>query len=67
MYKNKRYKQKLVRGDLSPKAYELVNDMYGGMVIRSGLKLKEIRMVCVMLRKKIEYTVAECAVGGRED
>lgn len=66
MYKNKRYKQKLVRDDLSPKAYELVNDMYG-MVIRSGLKLKEIRMVCVMLRKKIEETVAECAVGGRED
>lgn len=66
MYKNKRYKQKLVRDDLSPKAYELVNDMYG-MVIRSGLKLKEIRMVCVMLRKKIEDTVAECAVGGRED
>lgn len=66
MYKNKRYKQKLVRDDLSPKAYELVNDMYG-MVIRSGLKLKEIRMVCVMLRKKIEYIVAECAVGGREE
>jgi hypothetical protein len=40
--------------------------MYG-MVISSGLKLKEIRMVCVMLRKKIEGTVAECAVGGRED
>ena len=66
MYKNKRYKQKLARDDMSPKAYELVNDMYG-MVIRSGLKLKEIRMVCEMLRKKIEYTVAECAVGGRED
>ena len=65
MYKNKRYKQKLARDDLSPKAYELVNDMYG-MVICSGLKLKEIRMVCVMLRKKIENTVAECAVGGRE-
>lgn len=47
------------------KAYKLVNDMYG-MVISSGLKLKEIRMVCVMLRKKIEDTVAECAVGGRE-
>ena len=56
MYKNKRYKQKLARDDLSPKAYELVNDMYG-MAISSGLKLKEIRMVCV---------VAECAVGGRE-
>lgn len=65
MYKNKRYKQKLERDDLFPKAYELVNDMYG-MVISSGLKLKEIRMVCVMLRKKIEDTVAECAVGGRE-
>lgn len=66
MYKNKRYKQKLARDDMSPKAYELVNDMYV-MVISSGLKLKEIRMVCVMLRKKIEETVAECAVGGRED
>lgn len=66
MYKSKRYKQKLERDDLSPKAYELVNDMYG-MVISSGLKLKEIRMVCAMLRKKIEDTVAECAVGGRED
>lgn len=66
MYKSKRYKQKLVQDDLSPKAYKLVNDMYG-MVISSGLKLKEIRMVCVMLRKKIEDTVAECAVGGRED
>lgn len=66
MYKNKRYKQKLARDDMSPKAYELVNDMYG-MVISPGLKLKEIRMVCVMLRKKIEDTVAECAVGGRED
>lgn len=66
MYKNKRYKQKLARNDLSTKAYELVNDMYG-VVISSGLKLKEIRMVCVMLRKKIEDTVAECAVGGRED
>lgn len=66
MYKNKRYNQKLARDDLSPKAYELVNDMYG-MVISSGLKLKEIHMVCVMLRKKIEETVAECAVGGRED
>ena len=65
MYKNKRYKQKLARNDLSTKAYELVNDMYG-VVISSGLKLKEIRMVCVMLRKKIEDTVAECAVGGRE-
>lgn len=65
MYKNKRYKQKLARDDMSPKAYELVNDMYG-MVISSGLKLKEIRMGCVMLRKKIENTVAECAVGGRE-
>lgn len=65
MYKNKRYKQKLARDDMSPKAYELVNDMYG-MVISSGLKLKETRMVCVMLRKKIEDTVAECAVGGRE-
>ena len=65
MYKSKRYKQKLVQDDLSPKAYKLVNDMYG-MVISSGLKLKEIRMVCVMLRKKIENTVAECAVGGRE-
>lgn len=65
MYKNKRYKQKLARDDMSSKAYELVNDMYG-MVISSGLKLKEIRMVCVMLRKKIENTVAECAVGGRE-
>ena len=65
MYKNKRYKRKLTQDGLSPKAYELVNDMYG-MVISSGLKLKEIRMVCVMLRKKIEYTVAECAVGGRE-
>ena len=43
-----------------------MNDMYG-MAISSGLKLKEIRMVCVMLRKKIEDTVAECAVGGRED
>lgn len=66
MYKSKRYKQKLARDDLSPKAYELVNDMYG-MTISSGLKLKEIRRVCVMLRKKIEETVAECAVGGRED
>ena len=66
MYKNKRYKQKLAWDDMSPKAYELVNDMYG-MVISSGLKLKEIRMVCVMLRKKIENSVAECAVGGRED
>lgn len=66
MYKNKRYKQKLARDDLSPKAYKLVNDMYG-MAISFGLKLKEIRMVCVMLRKKIEDTVAECAVGGRED
>lgn len=65
MYKNKRYKQKFAQNDLSPKAYELVNDMYG-MAISSGLKLKEIRMVCVMLRKKIEDTVAECAVGGRE-
>lgn len=65
MYKNKRYKQKFAQNDMSPKAYELVNDMYG-MVISSGLKLKEIRMVCVMLRKKIENTVAECAVGGRE-
>ena len=61
----KRYKQKLEQDDLSPKAYKLVNDMYG-MVISPGLKLKEIRMVCVMLRKKIEDTVAECAVGGRE-
>lgn len=66
MYKNKRYKQKLARDDLSPKAYKLVNDMYG-MAISSGLKLKEIRMVCVMLRKKIEDTVAEYAVGGREN
>lgn len=66
MYKSKRYKQKLEQDDLSPKAYKLVNDMYG-MVISSGLKLKEIRMVCAMLRKKIEDTVAECAVGGRED
>lgn len=66
MYKSKRYKQKLVQDDLSPKAYKLVNDMYG-MVISSGLKLKEIRMVCVMLRNKIEDSVAECAVGGRED
>lgn len=66
MYKSKRYKKKLARDGLSPKAYELVNDMYG-MVISSGLKLKEIRMVCAMLRKKIEDTVAECAVGGRED
>lgn len=65
MYKSKRCKQKLAQDDMSPKAYELVNDMYG-MAISSGLKLKEIRMVCVMLRKKIEYTVAECAVGGRE-
>lgn len=65
MYKNKRYKQKFAQNDLSPKAYELVNDMYG-MAISFGLKLKEIRMVCVMLRKKIEDTVAECAVGGRE-
>lgn len=65
MYKNKRYKQKFAQNDLSPKAYELVNDMYG-MAISSGLKLKETRMVCVMLRKKIEDTVAECAVGGRE-
>ena len=55
MYKSKRYKQKIARDDLSPKAYELVNE------------LKEIRMVCVMLHKKIEDTVAECAVGGRED
>ena len=66
MYKSKRYKQKLAQDDLSPKAYKLMNDMYG-MAISSGLKLKEIRMVCVMLRKKIEDTVAECAVGGRED
>lgn len=66
MYKSKRYKRKLEQDDLSPKAYKLVNDMYG-MVISSGLKLKEIRMVCVMLRKKIEDTVAECVVGGRED
>lgn len=66
MYKNKAYKRKLAQDDLSPKAYKLVNDMYG-MVISSGLKLKEIRMVCVMLHKKIEDTVAECAVGGRED
>lgn len=66
MYKNKAYKRKLAQDDLYPKAYKLVNDMYG-MVISSGLKLKEIRMVCVMLRKKIEDTVAECAVGGRED
>ena len=35
MYKNKRYKQKLARDDMSPKAYELVNDMYG-MVIWAG-------------------------------
>lgn len=66
MYKSKRYKQKFAQDGLSPKVYELVNDMYG-MVISSGLKLKEIRMVCVMLRKKIEDTVAECAVGGWED
>lgn len=66
MYKSKRYKQKLEQDDLSPKAYKLVNDMYG-MVISSGLKLKEIRMVCAMLRKKVEDTVVECAVGGRED
>lgn len=66
MYKSKRYKQKFAQDGPSPKVYELVNDMYG-MVISSGLKLKEIRMVCVMLRKKIEDTVAECAVGGRED
>lgn len=66
MYKNKAYKRKLAQDDLSPKSYKLVNDMYD-MVISSGLKLKEIRMVCVMLHKKIEDTVAECAVGGRED
>lgn len=66
MYKSKGYKRKPTQDDLSPKAYKLVNDMYG-MTISSGLKLKEIRMVCVMLRNKIEETVAECAVGGRED
>ena len=66
MYKSKRYKRKIEQDDLSPKAYKLVNDMYG-MAISSGLKLKEIRMICVMLRNKIEDTVAECAVGGRED
>lgn len=66
MYKSKGYKRKLAQDDLSTKAYKLMNDMYG-MAISSGLKLKEIRMVCVMLRKKIEDTVTECAVGGRED
>lgn len=66
MYKSKGCKRKPVQDDLSTKAYKFVNDMYG-MAISSGLKLKEIRMVCVMLRKKIEETVAECAVGGRED
>ncbi len=66
MYKSKGCKRKPTQDDLSPKAYKLVNDMYG-MAISSGLKLKEIRMVCVMLHKKIEDTVAECAVGGREN
>lgn len=66
MYKAKRYKQRLTQDDLSPKAYKLMNDMYG-MAIKSGLKLKEIRMVCVMLREKIEETVGDCAVGGWED
>lgn len=40
MYKSKRYKRKIEQDDLSPKAYKLVNDMYG-MAISSGLKLKK--------------------------
>lgn len=66
MYRAKKYKQRIVQDDLSPRAYKLMNDMYG-MAVNSGLKLKEIRMVCVMLRRKIEETVENCAVGGRED
>lgn len=34
---------------------------------READRLEHIRMVCAMLRKKIEDTVAECAVGGREN
>lgn len=51
--------------DLSPRAYKLLSDMYT-MIVGSGLKLKEIRLVCRLLRGKVEHEVEECAVGGRE-
>ncbi len=52
--------------DLSPRAYKLLSDMYT-MIVGSGLKLKEIRLGCRLLRGKVEHEVEECAVGGQED
>lgn len=66
MYYKKSGYRKPTEDDLSPKAYRLLNDAYAKFV-ESGLKLSEIRLVCNLLRWKIEKTVADCAIGGRED
>ena len=66
MYHKKTFYRKPTEDDLSPKAYSLLQKMYE-MTIKSGLALREIRLVCKFLRIKVEKLVAECAVGGRED
>lgn len=48
--------------DLSPKAYALLNKMYEP-ILKSELTVGEIRLVCSLLRNRVEKAVAESVVG----
>lgn len=51
--------------DLSQKAYALLNQMFK-LVCSSGLKVGEVRLVCVLLRGRIEKIISESTMGDEE-
>lgn len=65
MYYKKTY-HKLTEEDLTPKAQSLLTKLFN-LVFESGISVREVRLVCSLLRTKVEDTVAGCAFGDREE
>ncbi len=65
MYYKKHY-HKMTEEILTPKANGLLNKLFN-LVFESGVSVREVRLVCSLLRAKVEDTVAGCEFGGRED
>ena len=65
MYYKKHY-HKTAEEILTPKAKSLLSKMLD-LIYDAGISVREVRLVCSLLRAKVEKTVEECAFGGREE
>lgn len=65
MYYKKHY-HKMTEEILTPKAKNLLNKMLD-LVYDAGISVREVRLVCSLLRTKVKKNVEGCAFGGREE